>query len=232
MIDSVVLLAAFSIIYIFIVEVFTVLFRLTGLTEDVARFQVISLLTACGFTTSQSEIITMSKRRRKLASVTIIFGYIFSLIIVSVVVNVFFQMTASEVNTFVGIGITLFSVALILFLIIKSRKAKIYFDALISRIYEKWTHKKCNNVVIMDIIGHRMIASIHLTYVPKPLENVALKDSGLQNKYGVHLLIITREGQSMDYIDGNTILRVGDSIVVFGNEKNIYDLFEKNTAGA
>ena len=78
--------------YLLICEIFTILFRLTGLTEETARFQVISMLTNCGFTTIESELITSSRKRRKLAFITILFGYIFSVTIVSMAINFFMRL--------------------------------------------------------------------------------------------------------------------------------------------
>ena len=43
--------------YWVISELFTLLFRFTGLPDEKARFQVISLLTGCGFTTRESELL-------------------------------------------------------------------------------------------------------------------------------------------------------------------------------
>ena len=40
-----------------LIQVFSVLFRISGLTKVKAKFQVISLLTNSGFTTSESEIV-------------------------------------------------------------------------------------------------------------------------------------------------------------------------------
>ncbi len=47
-------------LYWVISELFTMLFRLIGLPEEKARFQVTSLLTGCGFTTRESEMILLS----------------------------------------------------------------------------------------------------------------------------------------------------------------------------
>ena len=93
------ILAFFSLMltYLLICEIFTILFRLTGLTEETARFQVISMLTTCGFTTVESELITSSRKRRKLAFVTILFGYIFSVTIVSMVINFFMRLTDGNI---------------------------------------------------------------------------------------------------------------------------------------
>lgn len=226
MIDSIILLLAFSILYIFIIEIFTVLFRLTGLTEDVARFQVISLLTACGFTTSQSETITISKRRRRLAFITILFGYIFSLIIVSVVVNIFLNMSASDTNTFIGISLTLISVTLVIFILIKSKKAKLHFDNLINKIYTRLSKRRSNNIMIMDVFGPKILANIHLSFMPEQFAERPLQDTNLNKAHGIQVLIVNRGGHTLDAVDGTTQLQLGDDIVVFGNEKEIHKLFE------
>ena len=72
------LFALMILIYWVISEVFTVLFRFTGLPDERARFQVISLLTGCGFTTRESEMILSSRSRRRLARITMLFGYVFN----------------------------------------------------------------------------------------------------------------------------------------------------------
>ena len=65
--------------YWVISELFSLLFRFTGLPEEKARFQVISLLTGCGFTTHESELLLSTRSRRRLARLTMLFGYVFNL---------------------------------------------------------------------------------------------------------------------------------------------------------
>ena len=73
------------------IEVFTVLFQLTGLTREKAKMQVVSLLTNSGFTTNESEIVMIGKHRRRLAKTVMLCGYSFAVIIVSVLVNIFYE---------------------------------------------------------------------------------------------------------------------------------------------
>lgn len=227
MFDSIIFLFVFSVIYLFIVEIFTVLFRLTGLTEEKARFQVISLLTACGFTTSKSEAITMTKKRRQLAAVTMIFGYIFSLIIVSVVVNVFMEMSASHINTFAGIGATFTGVFLVIFGLIKLKKAKLSFDALIDKIYIKLSRNRPDNLTIMDVIAGKIIANVPLDVLPAIFIDTQLKNSGLETEHDIQILAISRDGRYLESVNGNTKLQLHDDIIVFGNEHEIVKLFGK-----
>ena len=96
---AVILILSFIMVYLFLIKIFTVLFRITGLTNEKAKFQAISLLTSCGFTTSESEIIANDKARRKIAVVAMIIGYAFSVIIVSLVLNLLFNLDLNKAQT-------------------------------------------------------------------------------------------------------------------------------------
>ena len=85
-------------LYWVISELFTIFFRFTGLPEEKARFQVISLLTGCGFTTKESEMMLTSRSRRRLARITMLFGYVFNITIVSASVNVFFSLKVAQMG--------------------------------------------------------------------------------------------------------------------------------------
>lgn len=50
-------------------------FQLTGLEWSQAKFQALSCFTATGFTTRESELVTATQQRRRIASVLIILGH-------------------------------------------------------------------------------------------------------------------------------------------------------------
>lgn len=228
MINSILLLIAFSIIYIIITEIFTVLFRLTGLPEDKARFQVISLLTLCGFTTSQSEPITMSQKRRRLAGIAMVFGYIFSLIVVSTIVNIFMDMSASEINTFAGLSGVLSVTFFVVFALVRFKKANKLLDRLIDRIYHRLHKKNINHITVMDTLGSNIIANIHLSLPPESIVNKPLKHSGLKQDFDIQILLIDRNGEVLEHIDGETHLLPNDSIIVLGKEKAILQFLDQH----
>ena len=95
---ALILIFAFILLYIFIIEIFSVLFTASGLTREKARYQTISLFTNAGFTTSESELITSNKTRRKLASICMIIGHIFSVLIVSLVVAMFSTLKGDQIQ--------------------------------------------------------------------------------------------------------------------------------------
>ena len=89
---AIALTLAVAAIYMFMIEVFSVAFKLTGLATNKIKFQVASLFTASGFTTQESELITNDDRRRKIAVVCMYTGHIFSVVIMGLVINVVIQI--------------------------------------------------------------------------------------------------------------------------------------------
>jgi hypothetical protein len=70
-----------------VIEIYVILFRLTGLKTEVSRFQVISMMTGTGYTTGESELISGHPIRRKLATFLILFGAFSLAVIISSISN-------------------------------------------------------------------------------------------------------------------------------------------------
>ena len=87
LVTSILAISIAIVLYIYTIEVFTILFRITGLTKEKAKFQVISLITCSGYTTSEAEIVTTNKTRRRLATICMITGIVFNVIIISFIIN-------------------------------------------------------------------------------------------------------------------------------------------------
>ncbi|MCR4697883.1 MAG: potassium transporter TrkA, partial [Bacilli bacterium] len=60
-INAILIMVIILLIYLALIKIYMTLFRMTGLSRQKARFQVVSLITGVGFTTSESEIITFDK---------------------------------------------------------------------------------------------------------------------------------------------------------------------------
>ena len=82
------LIFAVAAIYMFMIEIFSVAFKLTGLATNKLKFQVASLFTGAGFTTAESELITNNDRRRRIAVTCMYTGHIFSVVIMGLIINV------------------------------------------------------------------------------------------------------------------------------------------------
>ena len=228
LIGAVLLFFLFILVYIMIAEIFTVLFRLTGLTEDKAKFQVVSMLTNSGYTTQESEVIATSKIRRKLARITMVFGYAFTVTIVSSVVNVFVAFKKAQVTYIIWIILGLGVFIVLVYMIQRSSRIKKSFDSAIERIGNRIMFgKQSNPIIILDTYGGVVMAEVYLTQIPLMLENKTLEQTELKSKYNINILLIKRNDTIINNIKGQTTLQKNDNLIVFGSRKNIRAVFER-----
>ena len=97
LVTSILAISIAVVLYMALIEFFTALFRITGLTKEKARFQVISMITCAGFTTSESEIITTNRGRRRLAITCMITGTLFNVVIISLIINLLSTISNAEI---------------------------------------------------------------------------------------------------------------------------------------
>lgn len=222
-----VLFAIFVAFYLIIIEIFTVLFRLTGLTQEKARTQVISMLTNSGFTTAESELVLSAKKRRRLAQITMMFGYSFTVIIVSTIVNIFLAMNQAEITDLFFLVIILVAFLAVLFTIMRLRIIRTKFDHFVERLGNRIMFgKNSNPVVLIDIYKDKAMVEIELDIVPSVFSGRCLGEMQLIRDYDIHVLYVKRDGLALDEISKDTVFEAKDSLVLFGNYKNIRLLFE------
>ena len=156
-------------LYWVITELFTFFFRLTGLPAEKARFQVISLLTGTGFTTRESEIILSSRRRRRLARATMLFGYVFNVTIVSAFINVFLSMKVVQVGHQIFGFLIPLSTAALIFICMRVPKIHAWGDNLLRRLADRIFNRKetFNAVMLIDNISSESIAQVKLRHIPE-----------------------------------------------------------------
>jgi hypothetical protein len=168
------LILAVATIYMFMIEFFSVAFRLTGLAANKIKFQVASLFTSAGFTTAESELITNDTRRRKIAVACMYSGHIFSVIIMSLIINAFisiyteFSDAPAETKRWYFI---VFYVAIGLFLLavfIKIPPINKRFQKFLETIAINSSRKnrKTNIMTVLDMYGKYAIAEVILNIIP------------------------------------------------------------------
>ncbi len=225
-VGSLILFILFMFVYMIIVEIFVVMFRITGLSDEKARFQVISMLTNSGYTTKEAELITNNSKRRKLARFVMMFGYGFTVTIVSTVVNIFFQFRKVYVGSAVA-SIPIITIVILLSLWFKkNRWTNSFIEKIINKVASKITYDKSSNpIIIIDDYGSLMMAKIPLYYMPPELNGVKLIDSNIKSEYGIN--VVLKKTPKLEIIpEGDTTFKVGDTIVVMGKESNIRKVFE------
>ena len=223
-------LALFSLIillYWVITEVFTVLFRFTGIPEEKARFQVISLLTGCGFTTRESEMIISSRTRRRLSRITMLFGYVFNITIVSAFINVFLSLKVRQIeHAAVGILIPLVPAAII-FIFMRIPFFHSWGDHFLQKLIDRMVGRtdSFNPVMLLDHIGGDSIALVTLNHIPEAFQNVPLSKTGLKADTGILVMLIEHPGTKASPAGADTVFAPGDKLTVFGNYASICRAF-------
>ena len=208
-------------------ELFTILFRFTGLPEEKARFQVMRLLTGCGFTTRESEIIISSRGRRRLARVTMLFGYVFNITIVTAFINIFLSLKVTQVeHVFQGILLPM-AVVVLVFTALRMPGVRAWLDNLLARLAGKVLRQGQENAVLLiDYIGQDSIAQVMVRHVPEYLQDVTLAESGLRAKENLLVMLVERGGKKPAPPTAVTIFRDGDKLTVFGDYRTICRAFE------
>ena len=224
---SLILFGGFVLVYGLVIEIFTVLFRLTGLTREKSRLQAVSLLTNSGFTTGESELVVATRQRRRLAQIAMLTGYSFAVVILSVAVNVFLSLSLATLEDMLLPLVTTGVLLIGLTLLARMPVLRDRFDTLIERLGNRIMFgKQANILVLVDIYRNKAMVEVVLETVPDFLENTPLAASGLRER-DIHLLFLKRAGQPVEPIGGDTILQKEDSCLFFGNYKNILIVFGK-----
>ena len=221
------LFAVLILLYWIISEVFTVLFRLIGLPEEKARFQVVSLLTGAGFTTRESEMILSSRSRRRLARITMLFGYVFNITFVSAVVNVFVSIKLRSLGSSVlSLLIPMTAIATV-FAITRAPHVRAKIDERIEQLANRFGGVKNDNSVIrIDQIGKQTIARVTLHHVPEELRNKTLSGMKLKPTRNILVLTVERADHSVVQPNAHTKFQYEDRVTVFGDYRQICQVFE------
>ncbi len=214
-------------LYWVITELFTFFFRLTGLPDERARFQVLSLLTGTGFTTRESELILGSRRRRSLARITMLFGYVFNVTILSALVNVFLSMKLVNFGAqYIGVLIPLFTIGLI-FIFLRVPKIHAWGENLFRRMADRIFDRQetFNALMLLDYIGSESIAQVTLRQIPEEYRGLSLAETRLRADTGILVMLVEHRGGKTMPAQADTVFEVGDKLTVFGDYSVICKTF-------
>lgn len=218
-------------LYMFVIEAFSVAFKLTGMATNKIRFQVASLFTTAGFTTAESELITNDERRRKIAVTCIYTGHIFSVVIMGLIINVFVSLGVGKkveldfvswyfIVLYVSVGIFL------LMLFIKIPPVNRKFQKFLERIAINASKKSRNTniVTVLDYYGKNAIAEIVLNKIPDFANELTLFQMELTKKYSITILSIKRGKRTLE-VTKDTMFRKSDILVTYGLINDIQEAF-------
>lgn len=198
-----------------IIEIATVMFKLTGLDRDTAQFQAVPIISADGYTTVESELITGHPVRRKIAMALMISGPIALAFVISIIVSI--------LN--VGLGgikdILLFGVILLLlFFFLRNPRFITFFEGYLEKNLEKRSDFCQLSEEALFNFDEYTVSEVVLTSEDAPLSNRTLKETRLQD-CGIIVLSINRNGNVTHTPRGDDILLPGDTLLLYGRATQI-----------
>lgn len=213
-------------IYFALITIFSLLFRVTGLSKSKAFFQTVSLLTTAGFTTNESELITGNPIRRRLALSCMIIGHFLSITVISLLVDVIAKFNAQEITESYIVILSALGVFVFLLIFFKLPFVAKPLEGYIEKIgYDLYAKKNGGNIItILDNYGDECVAEIHVKIIPSLLENKTLFETQIKDRFSLNILHIKRKNRTIN-ITKDTMLQKDDDIIIYGNKKNIHALF-------
>jgi len=204
-----------------VTRVGAVALRLTGMSQDAARFQARSALTGSGFTTSESEQIVTHPLRRRIIGVLMLLGNI-GLVAASgtlIVSLVGIEEKADSTRLFILIG------GLLIFYILASSK---YIDramcGVITWALGRYTELETRDFsTLLHLHGDYRIAEITVRVgdwmADKTLAQARLKDHGI-----LVLGVMIGNGQYEGAPGADHLISIGQTLVVYGLPKAVEEL--------
>lgn len=213
-------LLIYFIIITAVIEIYVILFRLTGLKTEVSRFQVISMMTGTGFTTGESELILGHPIRRKLAIFLILFGAFSLAVIISSISNFLADdLRLKEILSGAGAVLLIFAVlklaciqTLLSTLLTKKMKQHVKLGDL--PIHDVFLTEKEDYLLNLHIYPESCLVSNTLNHMIKDHEQLEFV-----------VLFIKRGELKVRKNIYHTEIHEGDQLLLFGDKKVIFEEF-------
>lgn len=226
------LVLAIVTVYLFMIEIFSVAFKLTGMVSSKIKFQVASLFTSTGFTTAESELIVKDDKRRKIATVCMYTSHIFSVAFMGLLINVVISLSLYKRTEtlqftewyFIVLYVTATLFLLMLFVKIPpvNRRFQRFLENFAIKTSKK--NKKTNILNVLDLQGKHAIVEVVLNIVPDEMNEVPLQKMGLTKKHSINVLSIRRDSRVID-VSKDTMFKKGDVIITYGLINDIKKAF-------
>ncbi len=204
----------------FVIEISVMLFHFTGLKTKISRFQVISMLTATGFTTDESKIIIDHPIRRKIASFLILFGAFSLAVIISSISNILSDdLRLKELSIICGV---LFAILAILKLPLTRKKLTRSFKRELENEFQIY-ERPVKDVLYLDSEDFvtEMDITEHSKLVGKRISDI------LDEEEDIRILFIKRGEVWIRKDLFSCTLNQGDQVLLYGNKKEIEEKFAR-----
>lgn len=209
----------YGLIMALVIEIGVILFHMTGLEKQIARYQVISMLTGTGYTTQESALIIDHPIRRRISGGLILFGYFSLAVIISSIATLLSNDLRIE---FLFVIIAVLLAALLIF-----RNKKI-FGTLENRFeHEMDTEYNLGDwpmKTALSLDKDEMVAIIDIKHDSRYIGSKGKEL--LEENRDIVLLIIRRGDEILRFDLFEVELQSGDKVMIIGKEDLIKEKYE------
>jgi Trk K+ transport system NAD-binding subunit len=223
---SLIIVLALSLICI---RVATVALALTGLSEELARFQAQSAFFGVGFTTAESESVVGHPVRRRIISTVMILGHAVFATAVSALILSFINAEREEV--FLHLGLISGGV-LLLWIVFSSAWIGRRLSRLISLALRRWTKLNVRDYASLLRLSGRYTVTETLI---QPKDWVADKNLGELDLPGEGVLILGIQRAGGSYVGaptGKTHIYEKDTMILYGRQEALAEIDRRRTGQA
>ena len=217
MITAILPLIIIIFIFFLVVQVATVVLKLTGMDEKTSRFQAISAFTGTGFTTKEAETILEDRIRRKTVVVLMVLGKVG---VVSVIGGLFLSFGKHSLAEDLWKAVIILAFIFILYKITSLKG----FGRTLNRFIEK-------GIVARGITQQRTLEELfhlpkgygltQLTITAESKENgLSLAKVGFSDK-NILVLSIERKDKLISFPHAKDVIQEGDKLLCYGLIRNI-----------
>jgi hypothetical protein len=208
-----------------VTRVATVLLASTGLSREAAGFQARSAFTGSGFTTSESEAVVNHPVRRRVIHSLMLFGSAGVVAVIAGVVISFSEESGGEQWL-----VRLLVVAAVLFVLWRGSKIA-WVDRQLVRLIERGLSRytdipASDHVRLLDLAGTYSVLELHVQpgdwVADHTLRELALRDEGI-----AVLGVQPSQGTYLGVPNGETVLRAGDSLILYGRRAELAALDQR-----
>ncbi len=204
-----------------LVEILSIVLKLTGLELSKARFQVISILTHTGFTTRESELIAQHPTRRKIASALMIVSYAAQITLITLLFNVLNQAAKNMLGTVIALGAT----TVFIIVVTQSKFLSERIDRMTEKLLKKRMKATNSSSRIEQVLNlspefsiYELIVDTDSFVCEKKLSELKLKEHFIQ------ILKIDRGSEMIDFPQADTRLLAGDRLIVYGKIDSLTEM--------
>lgn len=212
-------------ISIVVTRIASVALGMTGLSQDLARFQARSAFSGVGYTTNEAEKMMGHPARRRIVMILMLAGN-------AGLVTALASMVVAVVQT-EDVGAAAFRVGVLsagllcLYLLTRSQRVELVLRRVIHKALDRWTRLTVYDYEsLLDVTGDYNVVELEVGeqewLADRSLEELQLPDEGV-----TVLAVRRRSGSFLGAPGGDVVLETGDVLVVYGHRDTLRELAER-----